>query len=57
MSDPQKALDDYAKAMTLGNTKTLPDLFSAADLKLEFSESHFQTLMGSVEEALADTHS
>ena len=32
MSDPQKALDDYANAMTLGNTRTLPELFSAADL-------------------------
>ena len=57
MSDPQKALDDYAKAMSLGNTKTLPDLFSAADLKLEFSESHFQTLMSSVEGALTDANS
>ena len=57
MSDPEKALDDYAKAMSLGNTKTLPELFSAADLKLEFSESHFQTLMSSVEGALTDAHS
>tara|TARA_B100000945_G_scaffold319664_1_gene327412 strand:+ start:475 stop:2193 length:1719 start_codon:yes stop_codon:yes gene_type:complete len=57
MSDPQKALDDYAKAMSLGNTKTLPELFLAADIKLEFHESHFQMLMSSVEEALTDSHS
>jgi len=54
MSDPQKALDDYARAMSLGNTRTLPDLFSAADLKLGFDERHFLSLMGTVENALAE---
>ena len=53
MSDPQKALDDYANSMKLGNTRTLPDLFSAANLKLGFDEGHFLSLMGSVEETLA----
>ena len=54
MSDPQKALDDYANAMSLGNTRTLPDLFSAADLNLGFDEGHFLSLLGTVEEALAE---
>ena len=54
MSDPQKALDDYANAMKLGNTRTLPDLFSAADLKLGFDEGHFLSLMNSVESALSE---
>ena len=54
MSDPQKALDDYASAMALGNTRTLPDLFSAADLKLGFDEGHFMSLMGTVETALSE---
>ena len=54
MKDPQKALDDYANAMRLGNTRTLPDLFSAADIKLGFDESHFTSLMGDVEEALSE---
>ena len=53
-SDPQKALDDYANAMKLGNTRTLPELFSAADLKLGFDEGHFLSLMGSVEATLAE---
>jgi len=54
MSDPQKALDDYANAMSLGNTRTLPELFSAADLELGFNEGHFMSLMGTVETALSE---
>lgn len=54
MSDPQKALDDYANAMSLGNTKTLPELFSAADIKLGFDEGHFLSLLGAVETALSE---
>ena len=54
MKDPQKALDDYANAMSLGNTRTLPELFSAADLELGFNESHFMALMGTVETALSE---
>ena len=54
MGDPQKALDDYANAMSLGNTRTLPELFSAADLELEFNEGHFMSLMGTVETALSE---
>jgi len=54
MSDPQKALDDYSSAMSLGNTRTLPDLFSAANLTLGFDESHFMNLMGAVETALSE---
>lgn len=54
MSDPQKALDDYANAMTLGNTRTLPELFAAADLELGFNEGHFMSLMGTVGTALSE---
>ena len=54
MSDPQKALDDYANAMSLGNTRTLPELFSAADLELGFDEGHFMSLLGTVETALSE---
>ena len=54
MGDPQKALDDYAKAMSLGNTKTLPELFEAADLKLGFDEGHFLSLLGMGESELSE---
>ena len=52
ISDPVKALEDYAKAMTLGNTKSLPELFSAAGLKLGFDEGHFSSLLEEVDSAL-----
>ena len=52
ISDPDKALEDYAKAMTLGNTKSLPELFSAAGLKLGFDEGHFSSLLEEVDSAL-----
>ncbi|MEE2625425.1 MAG: M3 family oligoendopeptidase [Candidatus Thermoplasmatota archaeon] len=51
--DSQKALDDYASAMTLGNTRPLPELFSAAGLKLGFDEGHVSSLLDEVDEALS----
>ena len=52
--DSQKALDDYASAMTLGNTRPLPELFSAAGLKLGFDEGHVSSLLDVVDEALSE---
>ena len=52
--DSQKALDDYASAMTLGNTRPLPELFSAAGLKLGFDEGHVSSLLDEVDEALSE---
>lgn len=51
--DSQKALDDYASAMTLGNTRPLPELFSAAGLKLGFDEGHVSSLLDEIDEALS----
>ena len=52
--NPEKALKDYSNAMELGNTKTLPDLFAAAELKLGFDEKHLQSLIGEVEIAMSE---
>ena len=52
--DSQKALDDYASAMTLGNTRPLPELLSAAGLKLGFDEGHVSSLFDEVDEALSE---
>ncbi|MDB3871766.1 M3 family oligoendopeptidase [Euryarchaeota archaeon] len=52
--NPEKALKDYSNAMELGNTKTLPDLFAAAELKLGFDEKHLQSLIGEVEDAMSE---
>ena len=52
--DPEKALVDYSNAMELGNTKTLPDLFAAAELKLGFDEKHLNSLIQEVKIAMSE---
>ena len=54
LDNPQKALDDYANAMRLGNTKPLPELFEAAGLDLGFNEGHVASLIGKLREAMAE---
>lgn len=39
------ALDNYIKALSLGGTKTLPELFNAAGLKFDFSPAYVNELM------------
>ena len=51
---PEKALKDYENAMKLGNTKILPELFAAAELKLEFDEKHVDSLINEVKTAMAE---
>ncbi len=55
--NPEKALNDYSNAMKLGNTKTLPDLFEAAELKLGFDEKHLNSLINEVEIAMSEINS
>jgi oligoendopeptidase F len=43
--DPQQALDNYCKALSLGGTQTLPQLFETAGLKFDFSPAQIKTLM------------
>jgi oligoendopeptidase F len=52
--DSDKALSDYSNAMALGNTKTLPELFSAADIELGFGEEHLGSLISEVRMAMAE---
>ena len=52
--DPEKALSDYSNAMRLGNTKTLPELFTAADIKLGFGEQHLSSLIQEVRTAMSE---
>ncbi|MCX6298518.1 MAG: hypothetical protein NTY72_05405 [Bacteroidetes bacterium] len=39
------ALQNYMQALSLGGTKTLPELYKAAGLKFDLSPSHIKTLM------------
>ncbi|WP_153798868.1 M3 family oligoendopeptidase [Foetidibacter luteolus] len=43
--NPQEALQNYINALSLGGTKTLPQLYEAAGLKFDFSPAHIKTLM------------
>jgi oligoendopeptidase F len=43
--DPQQALDNYCNALSLGGTKTLPQLFETAGLKFDFSPAKIKVLM------------
>jgi oligoendopeptidase F len=41
----KQALENYINALSLGGTRTLPELFAAAGLKFDLSPAHIKTLM------------
>ncbi len=48
------ALDHYTEALSLGGTKTLPELYGAAGLKFDFTGSYIKELMDFVEEEIKE---
>jgi oligoendopeptidase F len=50
--NPEQALDNYMKALSLGATKTLPELYKAAGLIFDFSSENIKTLMEFVNDEL-----
>ena len=50
--DQQKALDNYCEALSLGGTKTLPELYKTAGLKFDFSPDQIKGLMEFVKEEM-----
>ena len=50
--DPQQALQHYINALSLGGTKTLPQLYDAAGLKFDLSPEHIKSLMVFVNEEI-----
>lgn len=52
--DPAKAVDLYLNGLSLGGSKPLPELFSAAGLKFDFSEETIQPLVDDVGAVLAE---
>ncbi|MBK7677963.1 MAG: M3 family oligoendopeptidase [Chitinophagaceae bacterium] len=50
--NPEAAINNYIKALQLGGTKTLPELFTAAGLKFDLSPAHIRELMLFVKEEL-----
>ena len=50
----EQALDNYCNALSLGGTKTLPELFSAAGLEFDFSPDKIKVLMEFVEKEMGN---
>ena len=48
----QLAMDNYCRALALGGTKTLPQLFKTAGLQFDFSPDKIKVLMGFVEKEM-----
>ena len=53
-SDRSKALADYKRALSLGGSRPLPELFSAANIPFKFDSEAFKPLIELVQEELAD---
>ncbi len=51
-NDPKKALENYCHALSLGGTRTLPELYEAAGLKFDFSPDQIKSLMDFVKAEL-----
>ena len=43
--NPEKALENYMKGLSLGGTKTLPELYAAAGIEFDFSPEKISELM------------
>jgi len=50
--DPDAAINNYIRALDLGGTRTLPELFETAGLKFDFSPQHISGLMKFVKEEM-----
>lgn len=50
--DKEQALNNYTNALSLGGTRTLPQLFEAAGLKFDLSPAHIKGLMEFVKEEM-----
>ena len=52
IENPGQALQNYINALSLGGTKTLPQLYEAAGLQFDLSPAHIQSLMEFVQEEM-----
>ena len=55
--NPEQALDNYMKALGLGGTKTLPELYKTAGLTFDFSPENIKVLMDFVNEEMEKLNS
>jgi oligoendopeptidase F len=54
--NPEQAMDNYCNALSLGGTKTLPELYKAAGLEFDFSPEKIKVLMEFVESQMTTDH-
>ncbi len=54
LKDPRAALAAYKRALSLGGSKPLPELFAAAHLKFDFTRETLQPLMALLQQKLGD---
>ena len=55
-NDKDLAINNYMRALSLGGTKTLPELYRAAGLEFDFSPGHIKSLMEFVQHELDLIH-
>jgi oligoendopeptidase F len=54
LKDPEQALTDYRRALALGGTVSLPELFTAAGVKFSLDEKTLQEAVTLLEKTIAD---
>lgn len=52
-ANPKKAIEDYKKALSLGSSVEIKDVYEAAGIKFDFSEEMIKELMSFVKEELS----
>lgn len=50
--NPQQAIERYIQALSLGGTRTLPELYEAAGIRFDFSPEHISVLVSFVKEEM-----
>ena len=51
--NPQKAVQDYINALSLGYTKTIPEIYATANIRFDFSKEYVNELADFVKAELA----
>ena len=53
-NNPEQAMDNYCRALSLGGTKTLPELYRAAGLEFDFSPEKIKALIAFVQKEMGN---
>ena len=47
--DPDRTLNDYRSALSLGNSRPLPDLFEAGNIRFDFTQATLEPMIAALE--------